>query len=138
LRRLAPEYRLALAGGRVCRSGDPAQTGHAVQLIDSDRQLGMAAVVLAEVAWTLAGPRYHRPRADVARALIDLLARRNIVTIGFDKAEAQAALLTCVPETGAATFGDALIAACARSAGVQEIYTYDCRFERAGLIPVSP
>jgi predicted nucleic acid-binding protein len=112
------------------------QSELAAQLIDSDRPLGLTAVALAEVAWTLAGPRYGRARGDISQALIDLLARRNIIAIGFDKAEAQAAMLTCLPETGAATFGDALIAACARSAGVREIYTFDRRFARAGLVPI--
>ncbi len=74
----------------------------------------------------------------VATQLIDLLARENIVAVGFDKAEAQAALMACTSPTGAASFGDALIAACARSAGVQEIYSFDQRFARAGLTPATP
>lgn len=122
---------------RYLLNDDQEQSELASRLIDSDQQLGMTAVALAEIAWTLAGPHYGRPRADVARALVGLLARQNIVALGFDKAEAQAALLTCIQETGAATFGDALIAACARSAGVREIYTFDRRFARAGLTPVA-
>ena len=117
---------------------DPEQSARATALIDSEQPLGLTAVVLAETAWTLTGPRYRRERSVVAAYLIDLLARENIVCIGVDKAEAQAALLTCTPDVGAANFGDALIAACARSCGVQEIYSFDRRFRRAGLTPVSP
>jgi len=117
---------------------DPEQWEKATRLIDSDRPLGMTAVTLAEIAWTLAGPHYRRERASVATLLIELLARENIVALGFDKPEAQAALLTCTPQFGAANFGDALIAACAHSAGVQEIYSFDQRFARAGLAPVAP
>ncbi len=100
--------------------------------------MGLTAVALAEVGWVLAGPRYRRDRAEVACQLVDLLGRENVVTVGVDKAEAQAALLSCAAPTGAAHFGDALIAACARSAGVREIYSFDRRFSRAGLAPVEP
>ncbi len=60
------------------------------------------------------------------------------LAIGFDVSEAQAALLTCTAEVGAAGFGDALIAACARSFGIKEIYSFDQRVERAGLIRLAP
>jgi len=116
----------------------PEQATQARQLIDSERPLALTAVALAEIAWTLAGPRYRRDRSVVARQLIELLARDNIVTIGFDKAEAQAALLACTPPIGAANFGDALIAACARSAGIHEIYSFDHRFARTGLTALPP
>jgi predicted nucleic acid-binding protein len=39
---------------------------------------------------------------------------------------------------GAPDFGDALIAAIARSSGVTEVYAFDRRFERAGLAAVQP
>ena len=116
----------------------PEQAEQARRLVESEESLGLTAVALAEIAWTLAGPRYGRGRGAVATELVDLLARENIVAVGFDKAEAQAALLTCVPQVGAANFGDALIAACARSAGIDEIYMFDCRFARAGLTPILP
>lgn len=116
----------------------PDQADKARQLIDSEQPLGLTIVALAEVAWTLTGASYQRPRAVTAQQLIYLLARDNIVTIGFDKAEAQAALAACTPDIGAAHFGDALIAACARSVGVDEIYSFDQRFERAGLKPIAP
>lgn len=114
------------------------QWQRATRLIASDQPLGLTAVALAEIAWTLAGPRYRREQATVATQLIDLLARENIVALGFDVAEAQAALMACTASTGAAGFGDALIAACACSAGVREIYSFDRRFGRAGLTPISP
>jgi predicted nucleic acid-binding protein len=123
---------------RYLLSDVPEQAHRARRLVDSEQPLGLTAVALAEVAWTLAGPRYRRARATVATQLIDLLARENIVTVGFDKAEAQAALMACAVQVGAANFGDALIAACARSAGVQEIYSFDQRFARTGLTPLAP
>lgn len=116
----------------------PDQAERARRLVESEEPLGLTVVALAEIAWTLAGPRYRRDRAEVAMQLIDLLARENILTVGFDKAEAQAALMTCTSTTASANFGDALITACARSAGLQEIYTFDQRFARAGITPITP
>lgn len=115
----------------------PAQSEQARQIIESNRQLGLTAVALAEVAWTLTGPLYRRGRREVVAALSRFLALENVVALGYDKLEAQAALLYCGREDSAANFGDALIAACARSYGVMEIYTFDRRFARAGLTPVA-
>lgn len=116
----------------------PEQWARATRLIDSDQPLGLTAVAMAEIAWTLSGPRYRLDRGQVATRLMDLLARENIIAVGFDKAEAQAALLACAAPMRAAHFGDALIAACARSAGLSEIYSFDQRFARAGLTSVAP
>lgn len=116
----------------------PDQFEKARRLIDSETPLGLTSVVVAEAAWTLTGPHYHVDSGTVAARLIDLLARANLVALGFDKAEAQHALAGCLPSTGAADFGDALIAATARSFGVTEIYSFDRRLERAGLVTVSP
>ncbi len=114
------------------------QSERARRLVESDLAIGLTVVVLAELAWTLAGSRYREERTSVASCLAKLLSRDNIVAVGFDKAEAQAALMACARPTGAPSFGDALIAACARSAGLSEIYTFDQHFARAGLVPVSP
>lgn len=123
---------------RYLLSDVPAQAERARRLIDSERPLGLTAVALAEIAWTLAGPRYRWPRGTVAMQLIDLLARDNVAAVGFLKPEAMAALLACAGPAGAANFGDALIAAACRSAGVQEIYSFDERFARTGLTAVLP
>jgi predicted nucleic acid-binding protein len=123
---------------RYLLNDDPVQWERATRLIDSHEEVGLTVVALAEIAWTLAGPRYNRGRSAVALLLIYLLARENVVAVGFDKAEAQAALLACARPVGAATFGDALIAACAHSAGIEQIYSFDQRFARAGLEPVPP
>lgn len=115
----------------------PDQSERARDLIESEAVLALTAVALAEVAWTLAGPRHHRSRGIVALELIAFLARENLICVGFDKAEAQQALLACVPDVGGADLGDALIAASARSAGILEIYSFDQHFARAGLTPIS-
>jgi predicted nucleic acid-binding protein len=116
----------------------PDQSEAARRLIESEQDLGVTAVALAEVAWVLAGSQYRRERSAIVEHLVRLLSRQNLFPLGFAKAEAQAALLACAPENGAADFGDALIAACARSAGAYEIYSFDRRFVRAGLTPIRP
>jgi predicted nucleic acid-binding protein len=89
----------------------PDQSERARRLVESDSVLSLTAVALAEVAWTLVGPRYRIDRRDVACQLTLLLARENVVTLGLDTSEAEAALARCALEVGAANFGDALIAA---------------------------
>jgi len=114
------------------------QWERAAGLIQSGEPLGMTAVALAEVAWTLAGPQHRLDRLVVPGELIRFLDRENILAVGFDKEVARVALLTCARTTGAADFGDALITACARSFGIEEIYSFDQRFVRAGLTPIAP
>jgi predicted nucleic acid-binding protein len=123
---------------RYLLDDDEVQSPLARALIESHTPVGVTAVTLAEAAWVLAGPRLGIERSVVADTLLRFLARENIACVGLDKREAQAALLRCRPATGGADFGDALIAACARSAGLTEIYCFDQRFARAGLAPVVP
>ena len=116
----------------------PNQAERARRLIESEQVIGVTVVVIAEVAWTLAGPSYRLDRRDVARQLTLFLARENVVTIGVDEAEVVAALSRCARTVGAANFGDALIGACCLSAGVDIIYSFDREFPRAGLRAVEP
>ena len=99
--------------------------------------LAVTPVTLAETAWVLTGPRRQADRDNVADVLLRFLARENVSCVGFDKSQAQAALLRC-RAPGGADFGDALTTASLRSAAVSEIYTFDERFARAGLTPLTP
>ncbi len=110
----------------------------AQRLIESEVALGVSLVALSEVAWTLTGPYYRVERKPVAGLLTETLSRENIVALGFIKEEALATLQKCASDNAPADFGDALIAACARSAGIDEIYSLDRRFVRAGITPISP
>jgi predicted nucleic acid-binding protein len=104
----------------------------------SNEVLGVTAIALAEFAWTSCGPTHQRHRSNGAAFLVDLLARENLITLGLQKAEAQAALQACTLPTGAPQFGEALIAATARSAGITEIYAFDSKFELTGMQPLAP
>ena len=123
---------------RYVLSDVPELASRARRLIESGEPLGLTAVALAEVGWTLRGPQRRLRQPAVATTLIDLLARNNIVALGFDKALASAALLTCLPEIGGANIGDALLAACSQSEGVNEIYSFDQTFKRTGMTVIAP
>jgi predicted nucleic acid-binding protein len=110
----------------------PHLANQARHLIDSSRPLGITTVALLEAAHVLRNPPYGHPREAVVDALIDLLQRENIQGVGVDTGHAAVALLLC-RSSGAVSFGDALIAATGRSAGLTEAYSFDARFGRAGL-----
>ncbi len=116
----------------------PDQFSRAIHLIESEEPLGVTAVALAEVAWVLPGPMGRHNRPDVASALIRLLGRVNLFGVGFEKEDVMGALLNCLSPSGAADLGDAIIAGCARSSGIDEIYSFDQGFDRTGLTSIQP
>ena len=110
----------------------PRLAEQARRLIDSNRLLGVTTVALLEAAHVLRNPPYNHAREVVVDALVSLLQRENIVGVGVDAAQAAVALLLCRP-SGTVSFGDALIAAAGRTAGVTEAYSFDAAFGRTGL-----
>ncbi len=136
----APELLRVLDTSVIVRylSNDlPALAARARALIESDAALGITAVALLEAVFVLRRAPYDYAREAVVDALVDLLQRQNIRGVGVDSEEAALALLLCRPSS-AVNFGDALIAATARSAGLTEGYSFDARFGRAGLSASSP
>ncbi|MBI3972960.1 MAG: PIN domain-containing protein [Chloroflexi bacterium] len=109
--------------------------------IDSDLPLGITTVALLEAAHVLRSPPYSHSREAVVDALVNLIRRENVHGVGVDTAEAAAALLLC-RASATVSFGDALIAATGRSAGIYEAYSFDARFGRSGVrvvpIPETP
>jgi predicted nucleic acid-binding protein len=123
-------------------SGDlPDLAEQARRLIDSDTPVGIAAVALLEAAHVLRNPPYSHPREAVVDALVALLQRENVHGVAIDLSHAAAALMLC-RSSATVSFGDALIAATGRSAGLTEAYSFDARFGRAGLrvalMPAAP
>lgn len=114
----------------------PEQSERAKRLIESGEPLGLTALVLAEVGWTLAGQRSTLSRTEAARWVLRLMNLRSMRALGFDLDEMRLALLTCID--GGADLGDALIAGSARSAGIHEIYSFDQRFGRTGFESIEP
>jgi predicted nucleic-acid-binding protein len=94
---------------------DPAQSARVNVLFEKETSILVTDVVLAEVAWTLAGKRYAASREDVVAAITSLFEEpsvqfenRDVVWAALcDYAEAPAVKTT--NGTRAADFADALI-----------------------------
>lgn len=117
-------------------TNDPIEMGErAATLIESDRELTISPMIIAECAFVLSRV-YGRSRVDVVQALTDLLLRGNICVYGIETLVAVDALAKCSP-TGAVGFPDALLWAEARSAG-GVIHTFDEKFPRDGVSIMRP
>ena len=115
---------------------NPEMHARAARVIDSDQPLGITAVAVLETAYVLQRV-YGVPRAAIVDALVGLVSRRNFVGVGIEIDEIAAKLLLCRP-SGTVSFGDALLAATAQSAGIGSAYTFDQKLGRAGLSAVIP
>jgi predicted nucleic acid-binding protein len=121
---------------RYLTGENPDLQARAQKVIESEETLGIAAVVVLEAAYALQH-HYGYERSAVVDALVELLTRRNIVGVGTDRDHMAAKLLLCRPST-TVSFGDALIAATAASAGLDTIYTFDEKMSRARLNAITP
>ena len=121
---------------RYLTGDNSAMQARAQALIESDRPLGLTAVAVLEAAYVLHRVYGYR-REDIVDALVELVTRRNFVGVGIDRDQIAAKLLLCRP-SGAVSFGDALLAATAASAGLDGAYTFDEKLSRAGLVVTAP
>ncbi len=91
-------------------------------------------VILAEVVWTL-NRFYRMPRADIAAALLNLLADDHI--LAADKDALRLALIFFAERN--VSFVDAYLAAKALQAGDPVVYSFDRDFDRIpGVRRVEP
>jgi predicted nucleic acid-binding protein len=104
----------------------PTQGEVAAALIDSEADLLVTSVGLAETAFVLTR-NYGLPRSTVVDTLTDLLARENVDMVDLPKALAVDALNLCRP-SGRVSYADALEWAVARHNGVPTVYTFDQAF----------
>ena len=104
----------------------PDMADTAARVIDGSENVAISAVGLVESAHVLSNV-YGVPRDKVVDALLDLLQKENIGTVGVDKATLAEALLLCRP-FHLVSFSDAVLWAEARSAGIRLIYTFDRSF----------
>jgi predicted nucleic acid-binding protein len=121
---------------RYLTGDSPEMQARAQRVIESEQTLGITAVVVLETAYTLTH-HYGYERPAVVDALVELLTRRNVVGVGVDRDHMAAKLLLCRP-SGTVSFGDALIAATAASAGLDTIYSFDEKMSRARLNSIMP
>ena len=115
---------------------NPEMQARAQRVIESERTIGITAVVVLEAAYALQH-YYGYARNLIVDALVGVITRRNFVGVGIDRDQLAAKLLLCRP-SGTVSFGDALIAATAASAGVEDVYTFDEKMNRAGTTTLVP
>jgi len=108
----------------------------AARILDQSVQVTITDVALAETAFVLTRV-YGVPREDVVDALIDLVQKRTVRTLGLDKLQVVAALRLCRP-SNRVSFADALIWAAARSHGIRTVYSFDRRFPATDIELLQP
>jgi len=113
-------------------TGDtPELAEQAAKIIDSDEDLKISDVVLAETAYVLTSV-YKIPREVVVDNLVTFMQKKNISPYALEKGLVLQALLFCRP-SGRISFADAMVWAAARSAGNKIIYSLDERFPAEGI-----
>ena len=86
---------------------------------------------MAETAYVLTSV-YAVARGQVVDHLIDLIQKRNLVTLALDKGAVIQALLLCRP-SARVSFADAMVWAAAKSTGAEAVYSFDERFPEHGI-----
>lgn len=112
--------------------GDPPRlAARAARIIDSEEELLLSGVVLAETAYVLSSV-YRVARPALVDGLVGLLQRVNVAPLHLDKGAVIQALLLCRP-SGRVSFADALVWAAARSSRAEAVYSFDDRFPEDGV-----
>ena len=109
----------------------PEMADRAAMVIDSDENLLISGVALAEVDHVLRSV-YNLPREAVIEHLMAFVSKRNIHCHRLDKGTVLEALLMCRP-SGRVSISDALIWAAARTSGQNLVYSFDARFPTDGI-----
>ena len=111
---------------RYLTGDDPARSRAAAIVIETQATRAISVISLLEAAHVLRWD-YKHERRNIASALIDLVARRNIVVPEFLK-EHVLRWLGAWQDGSADSIGDALIAASMSSTQAEAIATSDRRF----------
>jgi predicted nucleic acid-binding protein len=113
-------------------TGDPpALAAQAASVIDTDEELQITDVALAETAYVLTSV-YQVPRDAVVDHLIAFLQKANIEVFRLEKQLVLQALLLC-RSSGRVSYADGLIWAAAQSTEEKIVYSLDERFPDDGL-----
>ena len=111
---------------RYLTGDDPARSRAAAIVIETQATRAISVISLLEAAHVLRWD-YKHERRNIASALIDLVARRNIIVPEFLK-EHVLRWLGAWRDGTADSIGDALIAASMSSTQAEAIATFDRRF----------
>jgi predicted nucleic acid-binding protein len=115
---------------------DPVRARAAAIVIDSDRPLSLSIVSVLEAAHVLR-VSYGRGRQEIARALVDLLARENI-TVPEVPTKTVMFVLVRWRDGEIDSVGDALIAASMLASAAGEVYSFDATFPAIGWRVIEP
>lgn len=113
----------------------PTLAQRAAGVIESQEALGLSPLVLLEAWHVLRNAPYDIPHVAVVEAFIRLSLRKNMRGVGVHLDYLVVALNRCLGQPRV-DVGDALLTASALSAGILEVYTFDRRFARTGMIRV--
>lgn len=114
----------------------PDQASRAKHLIEAETDIGISLIVLLETGHVLR-TQYGVSRADILDALVGLLTRSNVSTIGAATQDVIAALVRARSLPGT-PIPDALIVLTSRLAGALPIYTFDTGLRRHGSAVATP
>ena len=109
----------------------PEMAEQAAAVIDSEEELWITGVALAEVSYALRST-YLLSREIVIDHLLAFLGKQNIDCYGLDKGTVLQGLLMCRP-SGRISVADAMIWAAARTSGRNVVYSFDERFPTDGI-----
>jgi predicted nucleic acid-binding protein len=112
------------------------QARAAAGVIDSDREIGVSPVALAECAHVLR-TQYGVPRDDIIESLIGLVQRANIRLLGLRTAAVLDALVRARSLPGR-PIPDALIVAAAVDANAVPLLTFDRQQRRYSIATEEP
>ncbi len=113
-----------------------AQAGAAARLVDSDREIGISPVALAECAHVLR-TQYEVGREDIIESLIGLVQRENVRVLGV-RTQAVVEALVRARSLGGRPLPDALIVAAAVDADALPLVTFDRDQRRYGIPTEEP
>jgi predicted nucleic acid-binding protein len=116
---------------RYLTGDSPLLAEQAARVIDSEQELWVTDVVLAETAYVLTSV-YRVRRGMAVDHLNAFLQKANITPYGTEKGLTLQALLMC-RASGRVSFADALVWAAARSSGHPTVYSLDERFPNDGV-----
>ncbi len=121
---------------RYLTGDNPEMHLRAQRVVESGQTLGITSAAVLETAYALQH-YYGYARPAIVDALVGLITRRNFVGVGIERDQMAAKLLLC-RSSGTVSFGDALMAATAASAGLDSVYTFDEKMNRAGITALIP
>jgi len=111
-------------------TGDPpAMAGRATAFLASQPELYLADLIVAETVYVLES-FYKAPRDQVATAMRSLIAMRSMITVD------PAVLLRAIEvyEVDQLDFAEAYLVACAESAGIDAVASFDKAIDRVTTV----